>query len=633
MIANGTWLTSGTALVDGRGRILESNDEFAFWAGTSGYETLDLVDVFERRCVGWKEEIEEILACSETFHSSYLEDTSVDPSHWYRLEVTSMGGGRCVRIARCLPPVNELAEGSWDKFLNEEEPRRELYARTLRAEGQVKLLSGKWPGVLFSQRADFTFSFVSKKIEDWTGISVEDWSRRPQKFWDVVHEADAAELQSNFARCKLGEAVTTTVRIRHVQTGKITYILERREAVLSSNGLVLGYDGAWVDVTRQTIAEKRLASAVWKETLGVLTMGLAHDFSNIMAGIYSLSETYQTSMDQEDDLYQGFGLIKRNSLQATQLVQRVLSLHQGKVGNRNYYNVNELVTDTLEVVRKTVRRITLRTTYSAEQLPLYVDPIELRQVLVNLILNAADAMPEGGDLHIRTELFLEIPPLENVQGNLPRVPAVCVEVRDTGTGIAPEHLTQIFDPFFTTKPLNKGSGLGLYNARLFVEKHAGAISVDSVEMSGTTFRLWLPKANFTESERFQAELVLGRKTLLIVEPTGKTLEATAQCLRENGFYVATAANERIAVELLHSPDYQFDAVMAVVNGQNRLSPRLFNEIGRLKLPIKKVVQIYGSNEDEHDKALLEKADMVIGSDIPAGEIASKLREVLSRLSA
>jgi signal transduction histidine kinase len=633
MIANSTWLISGTALVDDHGRILASNDEFDFWAGTSDYEIRDLIEVFERRCAGWKDEIEEILAGSETFHTSYLEDTSVDPSHWYRLEVTFMERGRCVRIARCLPPVNELAEGSWDKFLNEEEPRRELYARTLRAEAQVKLLSGKWPGVLFSQRADFTFSFVSKKIEDWTGISVEEWSRRPQKFWDVVHEADASDLQSNFARCKLGEAVTTTFRVRHIQTGKVTYILERREAVLSSNGLVLGYDGAWVDVTRQTIAEKRLASAVWKETLGVLTMGLAHDFSNIMAGIYSLSETYQTSIDQEDDLYQGFGLIKRNSLQATQLVQRVLSLHQGKVGNRNYYNVNELVTDTLEVVRKTVRRITLRTTYSAEQLPLYVDPIELRQVLVNLILNAADAMPEGGDLHIRTELFMEIPPLQNVQGNLPRVPAVCVEVRDTGTGIAPEHLSQIFDPFFTTKPLNKGSGLGLYNARLFVEKHGGAISVESVEMAGTTFRLWLPKANFTESERFQAELVLGRKTLLVVELTGKTLEATAQCLRENGFYVATAASERTAVELLHSPDYQFDAVMAVVNGQNRLSPRLFNEIGRLKLPIKKVVQIYGSNEDEHDKALLEKADMVIGSDIPAGEIAGKLREVLSRLSA
>src|SRR5688572_7885790 len=409
MIANGTWLTSGAAVLDTHGRIIESNDEFAFWAGTSEFDSSDLVELLERKCPGWKDEIEDLLRNEGTFQSSFLEDTSVDPSHWYRLELTRTSSGSCLRINRCLPPIQELAEGSWDKFLNEEEPRRELYARTLRAEAQVKLLSGKWPGVLFSQRADYTFSFVSRKIEDWTGISTDAWAKRPQKFLDVVHEQDAGELQSQLARCRTGEAVTTTFRVRHTQTGKVTYILERREAVLSRNGLVLGYDGAWIDVTRQMIAEKRLASAVWKETLGVLTMGLAHDFSNIMAGIYSLSETYQLSMQQGDDLYQGFGLIKRNSMQATQLVQRILSLHQGKVGQRNYYSVNELVTDALEVMRRTVFRTTLHTEFSTEQLPLYVDPIALRQVLVNLTLNAADAMPDGGDIYYFTELIPEMP--------------------------------------------------------------------------------------------------------------------------------------------------------------------------------------------------------------------------------
>ncbi|HEX7860773.1 MAG TPA: ATP-binding protein [Verrucomicrobiae bacterium] len=633
MIATGTWLSSGTAVVDSSGRIVQSNDEFAYWAGTSEFDSSSLADLFENKCHGWKEDLLELLGNEEVFQSTYLEDTTSDPTQWYRLDLTRVEKSACLRISRCLPPVQQLAEGSWDKFLNEDESRRELYTRTLRAEAQVKLLSGKWPGVLFSQRADYTFSFVSARIEDWTGISADEWSRRPQKFWDIVHEADSGELQSQFNRCKTGEAVTTTFRVRHIKTGKITYILERREAVLSRNGLVLGYDGAWVDVTRQTIAEKRLASAVWKETLGVLTMGLAHDFSNIMAGIYSLSETYQSSMEQADEHFQGFGLIKRNAMQATQLVQRILSLHQGKVGQRNYYSTNELVTDTLEVVRKTVRRITLHTDFSSDQLPLYVDPIEFRQVMVNLTLNAADAMPEGGDIYFKTELFAEMPQLQHFQGTLPRVPAICISVQDTGSGIAAEHLGQIFDPFFTTKPLNKGSGLGLYNARLFVEKHAAAISVESVENEGTTFKIWLPKANFTESERFQSEFVLGRKTVMVVDTAGKSLEPTAQMLRENGFYVATAASERSAVELLHSPDYQFDAVMALVNGQNRLSSRLFNEIGRMKLPIKKVVQIHGCNEDEYDKALLEKADMIIGSDVPAGEIAGKLRDVISRLSA
>lgn len=630
MIATGTWLNAGAAVVDDHGRLVESNEEFACWAGISPYESASLAELLGRRCADWKEELEGILAREETFQAGYLEECSANPPCWYRYELAAADRRRFFRLSRCLPPLDELTESAWDKYLDEPGPRRELYARTLRAEGQLKLLGGKWPGVLFNQRADYTFSFVSRKIEDWTGISTIDWARRPQRFWDVVHEADVGELQNQLSRCKSGEPATTTFRIRHAQTGRVTYILERREAILSSNGLVLGYDGAWIDVSRQTIAEKRLVSAVWKETLGVLTMGLAHDFSNILAGVYSLSETYQSSVKPGDDLYEAFGLIKRNSLQATQLVQRILSLHQGKVGQRNYYNANELVSDTLEVLRKTVRRLQVHTDYCQDQLPLYIDPIEFRQLMVNLTLNAADAMPEGGDLYYSTSLHEELPPLDLFQGILPKTPAVCVAVRDTGCGIAADHLNQIFDPFFTTKPLNKGSGLGLYNARLFVEKHGGAISVQSLEGAGTTFRVWLPKANFTESERFQTELVLGRKTLLLVEPTGKTLDQAAQSLRESGFYVATAASERSAIELLHAPDYHFDAVLALVNGKNRVSSRLFNEISRMKVPIKKIVQIYGSNEDEHDTGLLERADFVIRSDLPANEIAAKVREVLSR---
>lgn len=630
MIATSTWLNSGAAVVDDHGRTIESNEEFALWAGISPYESVPLAELLGRRCPEWKEEIAALLERAETFQAGYLEENTVVPSSWYRYELTSAEQHRVIRLCRCLPPLDELTEGAWDKYLDEEGPRRELYARTLRAEGQLKLLGGKWPGVLFNQRADYTFSFVSRKIEDWTGITCAEWAKRPQRFWDVVHEADVGELQAQLSRCKAGDPVTTTFRVRHNHTGRVTYILERREAILSSNGLVLGYDGAWIDVSRQTIAEKRLVSAVWKETLGVLTMGLAHDFSNILAGIYALSETYQSSTKPGEDLHDAFGLIKRNSLQATQLVQRMLSLHQGKVGQRNYYNANELVNDTLEVVRKTVRRLQVHTEFSQEQLPLYVDPIEFRQLMVNLTLNAADAMPEGGDLYYSTALHQELPPLEMYQGLLPKTPAVCITVRDTGCGIPAEHLTQIFDPFFTTKPLNKGSGLGLYNAKLFVEKHGGALSVQSLEGAGTTFRVWLPKANFTESERFQTELILGRKTLLLVETTGKNLAEAAQSLRESGFYVATAASERGAIELLHAPDYHFDAVLALVNGQNRISSRLFNEISRMKMPMKKIVQIYGSNEDEHDTGLLERADFVIRPEIPSSEIPAKVREVLSR---
>ena len=631
MIAQGTWLTAGAAVIDARGRIIDANEEFAAWAGSSPGDGSFLTKVLAQKCRSWQVLLEEILEDDQTFTETFLEDTSQNPSHWYHFSLVRNQKHLIVRLCRCLPPPSDLAETSWTTLAEEKESTRELHARLVRAEAQLQMLSGRWPGVLFSQRPDFTFSFVSEKIEDWTGISPAEWGRTPQKFWDLVHEGDAADLQMQFARWRGRGSLTSTYRIRHSQTGKVTYIFERRDAITTSNGLVLGYDGAWVDVTRQTIAEKRLASAVWKETLGVLTMGLAHDFSNILSGIYSLSETYQSMAEPGHPFQEGFGLIQRSSLQATQLVQKIQNLHTGKIGERNYHNPNDLATDILEVVRKTVKkRVQMHTRFSKEQLALFIDPVEFQQVLVNLVLNAADAMPDGGDLHFGTNLHEQIQPAMYMQGTPPRLPAVCITVRDTGMGIPPEHLPHIFDPFFTTKPLNKGSGLGLYNARLFVEKHAGSIGVDSKEGVGTSFRIWLPLADFSEAERLNGEAGHRRKMLLLLEPSGKMLHAIASSLRMSDFYVATAVTEPGAIELLHSADGPFDAVLAVLNGRTRISPRIFNEIDRLKLPVKKVVQVAGCNVDEHDSAFLHAADLVISSDVPASEIAAKLRAVLNR---
>jgi signal transduction histidine kinase len=277
--------------------------------------------------------------------------------------------------------------------------------------------------------------------------------------------------------------------------------MEHRQPHVSRGGLLLGYEGVWLDVTRQTIAERRLSSAAWKETLSVLTMGLAHDFGNVMAGIHALSESFLDQVGDGHEFNEGLTLIKKNAQQASQLVHRIINLHQGRTGESNYHNLNEITTDLADLVRKIIpRRMELAVELAAEALPVYVDAVELRQVVINLVLNAIDAMPPAGRLVLRTSGFVTLPPLESFQGALPRVPAACLSVQDNGCGIKPRHLASIFDAFFTTKPVNKGSGLGLYNARLFIDKHRGAITVDTKEGEGSSFHLWLPQADFTEAE-------------------------------------------------------------------------------------------------------------------------------------
>jgi two-component system cell cycle sensor histidine kinase/response regulator CckA len=363
--------------------------------------------------------------------------------------------------------------------------------------------------------------------------------------------------------------------------------------------------------------------------LAVITMGLAHDFSNMMAGILALSETFQAQVEKEHPFYDGLALIKRNAMHANQMVQRITNLHKGKVGERNYHNLNDLVKDTFEVVTKIIpKRIEVVTEYSSDGLPLYVDAVEFRQVLINLSLNAADAMPHGGKLSFKTALHKKGCHVENLHGTIPNAPIVCLSVSDTGTGIPARHLHAIFDPFFTTKAMSKGTGLGLYNTKLFVDKHRGAISVESREGEGTTFTIWLPQADFTESEREAKESLARRHTLLIVGQPAMA-DSSAKFLREHGYYtVVTPAGER-AMELLNSPDYQFDGILGLVSAEDTSPADMFMQLSAANTKLKKFLQVVGCNQDELDTELLQRADVVFSTDIPEPEMISKLANALA----
>jgi signal transduction histidine kinase len=335
-----------------------------------------------------------------------------------------------------------------------------------------------------------------------TGISAEAWCQSSHRFWPVVHEADVEGLRRAIAQAALtDQPLTHPFRVRHRQTRRISYLVEHRLACRAADGTVSGYQGVWLDVTRQTVAETRLATAAWKETLAVLTMGLAHDFNNIIAGIHSLSETFLSQSEPDHPFREGLELIRKNSLQASQLVHRIIQLHLGKTGPRSYHDLNQVIAELQDLVGKILpRRIQLSVELAPVPLPLHVDAFGLWQTVINLVLNAADAMPQSGHLRLRTARAVEWTAPAHWVGTPPRPPAVCLSVEDNGCGIEPQHLPLIFDPFFTTKPVNRGSGLGLFNARVFAEKHRGALSVESAPGAGCRLQLWLPEADFREAE-------------------------------------------------------------------------------------------------------------------------------------
>jgi PAS domain S-box-containing protein len=632
-----TWLEGGMGILNQSGGLLEINRPLCHWLGKS---VTDLVgesfwDIMANISPEWNESLLQASRSAAPFFSLDLKLSGRDgqPAQWFDLEIARTPHCSFVRLNSSPPPLSDLQGNLENGQPGNESTRREMFVKLLCAEARLEGLTRRWPCVIFSQRPDFSLQSASQNIKELTGLDAEEWCAHHDRFWDVVHESDAADLRKQFKRAAQSNSpLTNTYRIRHALTGHVAYILEHRQPVVTPHGLLLGYEVVWLDVTRQTIAERRLSTAAWKETLAVLTLGMAHDFTNIIAGIHSLSESFLAQMDDNHPFREGLSLVKNNSLQASQLVKRMINLHLGQTGERNYHNLNDIAGDLMELVKKILpRRIQLVADLSPLQLPGYLDAVEFRQVVINLLLNAADAMPRGGRLTLRTSRHEQLPVLENMKGAAPRLPCLCLTIEDTGSGIKPRHLASIFDPFFTTKA--KGSGLGLYNARLAVEKLQGAISVISKPGEGTSFQIWLPEADFSESHRIEEAASRQRQTrrnLLLIGLAGEVFDKTAELLRSHDYQIVTAASSDGLAHLLQSSDYHFDGVFLLAQPDDPHLNSLPADVRQQNKNVKLVLKPAGCNQDDLDANLLSGIDLFLNSDLSEADMLLKLKSFFDK---
>lgn len=481
---------------------------------------------------------------------------------------------------------------------------------------------------MFYQRADFSIEHPDAKLHALTGATGN--LTEPQAFWDWVHEADAARVQRHCQQAaRTPEGLTAHFRIRHPRTGKLACIQERREAVLDQAGQVVGYHVLWLDVTRQTLAEKRLMAAARKAAFSGATAGFAHDFNNQMAGVLSLSDLLLAQLPPEDTKRPSLELIKRSGTQAAALLKRLVNLLRGKTGTRQYLDLNQVVSENAELVRKILtKRIQVQTELCPEQVPVYLDTVEFGQVVLNLALNAAEAMPTGGSLTLRVTAHAQAPALKTFRGNVSRLPCAAFSMQDTGSGLAARHLPNVFEPFFTTKPPAKGAGLGVYQARLFTEQHDGAISVESTEGAGTTFTLWLPQADFTEAEKLQAEAAQRAPRLLLVGRVGAATDKLAQLLRMHHFELVITHTPERALELLVDGDNQLQGACIATDPADAPLLALPPAIQAEKLGVRLALHLLSGDPERVESALLAHANLVLGPVEHPDALAQKLRHLL-----
>ncbi len=329
------------------------------------------------------------------------------------------------------------------------------------------------------------------------------------------------------------------------------------------------------DITARKKLEAQLLRSQRMESIGTLASGIAHDLNNVLAPIL-MSCQLLSSYDPGGERKQWIDIISRSAQRGADLVKQVLSFCRGVEGRRMELQVKSVIGEVHHIVRQTFpKSIKIQTRLSKGLWTIVADPTQLHQVLLNLCVNARDAMPNGGVLTIGAEnVLLDSPQANSTDDAKPR-PHLMIDVADTGTGIAPEIREKIFDPFFTTKELGKGTGLGLSTSLGIIKSHGGLINVYSEPGIGSVFKVYIPAVLVSQETSLQLEeekLPRGNGELvLLVDDEAAVRTIAAQTLQTYGYNVITASDGAEAIEMYgrHSKEVAvilMDMMMPVMDG-------------------------------------------------------------------
>jgi signal transduction histidine kinase/CheY-like chemotaxis protein len=337
---------------------------------------------------------------------------------------------------------------------------------------------------------------------------------------------------------------------------------------------------------------KRLLQSERLAVVGQLAGGVAHDFNNILSSILGITELLLQSIKPKDPMREDVEMISRVSKKATRLIKQLLAFSRNQVLLPEKINLNEVIFDVDKMLQYLIGEIELKVIPSAEIGLIMADPVQIEQILLNLVVNARDAMPKGGQVLIETGMMHLDQLYCNEKGlSLPPGEYVVLACSDTGTGMDETTRTKIFEPFFTTKEKGKGTGLGLSTVYGIVKQSQGDIFVYSELGKGTTFKIFLPKIDSAESEPPKPKLtqitVGGRETILLVEDDDDIRTTTARLLEDQGYRVLQAKDGRQALTLSHEWEAPLDLlitdlIIPYIVGQE-LAERMMHERTDLKV--------------------------------------------------
>ncbi len=389
---------------------------------------------------------------------------------------------------------------------------------------------------------DLRRTWMSPNLERLFGYTIEE-SLQPHWWSAHVHPEDLARVFTDSGRILVREHIVHEYRFLR-RDGSVVWINDELRLVRDAAGQPHEVVGAWTDITARKELEAHLLRTQRLESVGRLASGIAHDLNNILAPMLMVPPLLREVV-KDPELRNMLSLIETNAQRGSNIIKQLLTFGRGMEGEHVPVQLRSLVNEMSGIIQETFHKnINTRHETPRDIWLVSGDATQLHQVLMNLCVNARDAMPEGGTLTLKLEnqefdeSFARITP-----GAQPGR-YVCLSVTDTGDGIAPEHLDKIYDPFFTTKELGKGTGLGLSTVLGIVQSHGGFIQVHSRPGRGTEFKVYLPASEKAEAQLAgQTDQSLprgGGELVLVVDNEISVRQVTRKLLERNGYRVIEA---------------------------------------------------------------------------------------------
>jgi PAS domain S-box-containing protein len=429
----------------------------------------------------------------------------------------------------------------------------------LRAEELIRSTEEKYRRLFEESREVVFISSVEGKFLDVNPAGVELFG------YDSKEELLKVDIASNlYANPRDRDAVQQAHELQGFvkdyeivlkrKDGQKRVVLETSNPVRDETGKIIAFRGFLRDITERKSLERQLLESQKMEAVGLLAGGIAHDFNNILTAILGYSELLQTDCSPDDPRRRDIDEITRSATRAATLTRQLLAFSRRQVMQSRVIVLNTVVAEMHKMLGRIITEdIQWRTILEPGLAKVRADPAQIEQVILNLVVNAKDAMAGGGKLTIETT---NVDLLEALPAQPMDVPAgryVTVSVGDTGHGIDPEVMERIFEPFFTTKEIGKGTGLGLSTVYGIVKQSGGYVSVHSIPGSGTTFKIYLPRVDGAEAADETAGetegSLDGSETILLVEDEASVRKLSSDILMRHKYKVIEAVNGEQAIAL------------------------------------------------------------------------------------